>query len=70
MYHFNVAEYYPNYEPEDRDKFEKVLSAFKGAETPVELEALTVAFVFDMSFPRQDIYVALRKVERERGWIK
>lgn len=63
-----MAEYAPNYEPENVDKFEQVLRAFKGAETQDELRVLTVAFTLDMSYPRQDIYVALRKVERERGW--
>lgn len=63
-----MAEYYPNYEPENRDKFEQALNAFKHAETPDELKTLTVAFVFDLSYPRQDIYVAIRKVEREKGW--
>lgn len=63
-----MAEYYPNYEPENLGKFEQVLNAFKGAETSDELRMLTVAFTLDLSYPRQDIYVALRKVERERGW--
>lgn len=63
-----MAEYAPDYVPEDLDKFEKVLTVFKGVENADELRMLTVAFTLDLSYPRQDIYVALRKVEREKGW--
>lgn len=58
----------PGYVPEDADAFERMLTVFRGCEAQDELRTWTVVYTLDLSYPRQDIVVALGRVEREKGW--
>jgi len=63
-----MTDYYPNHVPADAEKFEYMLAVFRNCESLVEMEAAATAFIFDVSYARQDIVVAMGRVERERGW--
>lgn len=60
--------YYPDYKPKDATKFSQMEKMFGAAETAESLKSLSLLFVFDASYDRQDILVAMGRVERERGW--
>ena len=63
-----MAEYASGYVPGDSDAFERMLTVFRTCETLEELRATTVVYTLDLNYPRQDIVVALGRVEREKGW--
>ena len=62
------VQYYPDYKPEDPEAFERMGKMMRAAETPEELRTVSVMFIMDMSYPRQDIATMLGRVEREKGW--
>ena len=63
-----IETYYPEYAPKAPDKFEMMLKLLGTAQSAKQLEQLVQLYTFDMSYPREDIMVALTRVERERGW--
>lgn len=63
-----MAEYAPGYIPRDQDGFDRMLTVFRGCENQDELRSWVVTYTLDMSYFRQDIIVALGRVEREKGW--
>jgi hypothetical protein len=62
------ALYYSSYIPKDTAQFESMMKIFRAAETVDQLRDACGRCVFDVSIDRQDILVALGRVERERGW--
>jgi hypothetical protein len=52
----------------DQDKTEQMITMFRVAESKDELEQITLLFLFDMSYDRGDICLAIGIVEREKGW--
>lgn len=60
--------YHPNYQPKCAEKFAAMLHVLGEARDHAELKNLAVMYVFDMSYDREDIVVALGRVEREKGW--
>lgn len=60
--------YHPNYQPKHAEKFLAMLHVFGEARDHKELKAISMMYVFDMSYAREDIVVALGRVEREKGW--
>jgi hypothetical protein len=62
------ALYYSSYIPKDTAQFESMIKIFRAAETVDQLRDACGRCVFDMSIDRQDILVALGRVERERNW--
>jgi hypothetical protein len=58
--------YYPDYVPKDADRFERMLNIFRACQTDKEFEQMRMAFILDLSYHRQDIIVAMGRVERER----
>ena len=66
-----MAEYMPDYKPKgEGDKFEDMLKFLRGSDTIDTLKERTMVFLLSSAeeYPRQDIHVAIRKVEREKGW--
>ena len=60
--------YYPEYKPKNADKFaamEKLLGTAKDVQA---LRQLVLLYTFDASYAREDILVALGRVEKARGW--
>lgn len=62
------APYYPEYEPKDAWRFAAMLKIFGEAETHKVLKDMTMLYILDMSYAREDILVALGRIEREKGW--
>jgi len=60
--------YYPNYVPKNEQRFGMMLKAFGNAESHQMLKDMSILYILDLSFPREDILVALGRVERARGW--
>ena len=52
-------------QPEKYDRMIKLLSA---AETKEDMERVAVLYIMDMSYPRADIALAVKAVERDKGW--
>jgi hypothetical protein len=63
-----MTEYAPEYIAENTEMFEQLMRAFSATETPDELKTVTFMFLLDLSYSRSDIYVALRRVEKQKGW--
>lgn len=60
--------YYPEYEPKDQQRFGMMLKTFGSAESHKMLKDISMLYILDLSYAREDILVALGRVERERGW--
>ena len=60
--------YYPDYKPKDAEKFSQMEKMLSRAENVTALKQLSMMFIFDMSFDREDIMVAIGRVERANGW--
>jgi hypothetical protein len=63
-----MTPYYPEYQPKDPDKFAAMLKLLGTAQSAEQLGQLTLLYTFDMTYPREDIMVALTRIEHERGW--
>lgn len=64
-----MVEYMPDYKPEgEQAAFDDMLKFLNGSTSTEMLSERTVLFIMDVNMPRQDIHVASRKVEREKGW--
>lgn len=62
------ALYYSSYIPKNEVHFESMMKSFRATENVDQLRVACGLCVFDMSIDRQDILVALGRVERERDW--
>jgi hypothetical protein len=60
--------YAPEYEPENWAKFDEMSKDAQNITTPDALRTYTMCWLLDPSYPRQDIYVVLRRVEKAKGW--
>jgi len=47
------------------DGMKKVLSSSRSKK---ELEALSIMFILDESYPREDICLVLKEIKKEKGW--
>lgn len=52
----------------NKDKFDGMLKVLSNATSKDELEKMSMLYVLDMSYPREDICLALKTIEVERGW--
>lgn len=57
-----------DYRPIDRAKFDEMLRDARGLERKENLSTFMTCWIFDRSYPRQDISTVLHIVEREKGW--
>jgi len=60
--------YYPDYKPKDAAKFSQMEKMFGAVDSADALRSVSMLFVLDMSYDREDILVALGRVERAKGW--
>lgn len=60
--------YYPEYEPKDAEKFSAMLKLMGTAKDEAALRQIMLLYTFDMTYPREDILVALGRIEREKGF--
>jgi hypothetical protein len=63
-----TTSYYPDYKPKNAEKFSQMEKMLSNAENVTALKQLSLMFIFDMSFDREDIMVAIGRVERANGW--
>lgn len=56
------------YTPTDHDRYQAMLKVFDVADSKRELESLMLLYVFDLSFPREDILMAAKATELAKGW--
>lgn len=52
----------------DPHKYEQMVKVFSSTRTPKELSQISMAFIFDLSYERADICLALHTIELARGW--
>jgi len=60
--------YYDNYVPKNKRHFDNMLIQFRKAENEKSLRDIEIMWIMDFAVDRQDILVALGRVERERGF--
>ena len=60
--------YCPDYKPKDAEKFSQMEKMLSRAENVTALKQLSMMFIFDMSYDREDIMVVIGRVERANGW--
>ena len=60
--------YYADYVPKNERHFLDMLDQFRKARNKDDLMNLEMLWIFSPDVDRQDILVALGRVERERGW--
>jgi hypothetical protein len=65
-----MSEYYPDYKPTNEQHFNNMVNQFRKAPDKELMNDLVILWMFDMTVDRQDIVVALGRVEKERGWTK
>lgn len=54
--------------PTNPERYRRMMTMLTKAESKDELERLSTLYIFDESYPREDIARALHAVECERGW--
>lgn len=52
----------------DPEKYGRMVQVFRTADKADDLRMLSMMYVLDMSYPREDISLALKVVEKEKGW--
>lgn len=60
--------YYADYQPKNERHFRDMLDQFRKADNQRALGDVEVLWILSPDVDRQDILVALGRVERERGW--
>jgi hypothetical protein len=63
-----MSVYKPEYVPHNKKIFEEMLAGFRDAKHKNMLTEFALMYVITPTVPREDIYVAQRRVEKERGW--
>ena len=63
-----MTTYYADYEPKNPRHFRDMLDQFRKAPDQRALESVEILWVLSRNVDRQDILVALGRVERERGF--
>lgn len=53
---------------EQPEKYDRMVKLLGNAETKDDLELAAMLYIMDMSYPRADIALAVKAVEREKGW--
>lgn len=53
---------------QDPEKLDRMLKAFEVAENSDELNQLSMLYVFDMSYDRGDVLLAVKLTKQEKGW--
>ncbi len=53
---------------QDREKLDRMLKAFEVAESDDELTQLSMLYVFDMSYDRGDVLLAVKLTKQAKGW--
>ena len=64
----SATNYYPDYVPGDATHFRDMLDQFGKAQNKRDLDGLAVLWTLSRDVSRQDIVVALCRIEREKGW--
>jgi hypothetical protein len=62
-----MVAYYSNYIPKDQEKFDRMVKFFEQTKDKKDLNTVTLMFIMDMSYDRQDLLVAMGRRERELG---
>lgn len=57
-----------NYQPKDVDAYGRMMTFFSTCQSVEELEASMTLYLFDMSYPREDLLRAERETRRAKGW--
>lgn len=63
-----ATSYYPDYVPKNASKFSELEKVFGECEKVEALKFRVMLYTLDRSYDREDIMVALKRVERARGW--
>ena len=63
-----MSEYYADYVPKNAGHFRDMLDQFRKAPTKEAMENIEMLWILDSGVDRQDILIALGRVEREKGW--
>lgn len=64
-----MSEYYAGYQPKNEQHFRNMLDQFRKAPDKRAMESVEVLWILSPDVDRQDILVALGRVERERGFV-
>ena len=54
--------------PQDEERFDRMMTAFAATKTHDEMKLLSWAYIFDLSYPRADICLAMKETEQAKGW--
>ena len=57
-----------SYSPKNSEKYERILRFMRTASGSENLRVITLMYILDMSYAREDISAALHFVEREKGF--
>ncbi len=55
---------------QDKDKYDGMVKVLSAATTKEDLDALAMLYIFDMSYIRSDICLAMDSVDSANGWGK
>lgn len=53
---------------QDHEKYDRMVKLLGNAATKEDMEQAALLFIMDLSYPRADIVLAIKAVEREKGW--
>jgi hypothetical protein len=64
------SKYFDRYMPQAKDEWrtKQMVTFLRKAENKEEMEKIAGLFVFDMTYDRGDICLAMKIVESEKGW--
>ncbi len=60
--------YYPDYIPHNAEQFAQMMKHFTRTVSADHLQQVVTLYGMDQAFYREDIMVAMGRVEREKGW--
>lgn len=52
----------------DRDRYEEMIKFLSDAEDVTTLHGRTIVFILNLKYERSDICLALKAIERDKGW--
>jgi hypothetical protein len=58
-----------SYQPKDAEGYERMLRFMRTAAVLEDLNTISLMYILDQSYAREDIAAALHLVEREKGFV-
>lgn len=59
-----------SYQPKDPEAYARMIKFMSNANDAAELKGVVLLYLFDMSYPREDLLMAERETLKLKGWSR